>query len=435
MCNTSVNLNSSINMVRLNHLIDPKIKYVQVSSFSDDLLKAYSSTEGRASALINLNHYTSCFEGYVRTIVSEVKKSLTQPQPLLQIDLKSLQLNHFPRLHFECVIRNLYQQYGIIVKTADSPLNPNMIEVACGLDNRQINPLLSNNLIASRKEGKFCDFTIKNSDEAGTVFPCHQVILAAGSPFFERYFSGDFAESESTQEYTLPPSLTDGQPFTTRQVETLLDYIYSGNIKLDELSIVELFQFLELASYFDLTSLHEECIELLGSKIDRDNVQDIYHLAVRLNTQDLIHYSNLQMGAEGLCLLVKAAVEQENTEVISACVPEMKKRFLSGRNLGSFSPPHHTCLYHEYGPLLGFRGVFEVLKSSLQDENPEFANACVSYFNSYIRFEYETILSIAEELKELGRGELLEACQKFRETHNEGAEKPGETNKDRNEKI
>ncbi len=254
-----------LNRERINHLINPKIRYVRVSSFSDDLLNAYSQTEGRASALSNQNHYTSCFEGYVRTIVSEVKRSLTQPQPFLQIDLKSLQLDHIPERHFECIIRNLYQQYGIIVKTVDPGHDrPHMIEVVCGLDNRTVNPLFSNNLIASRKEGKFCDFTIKNSDEAGTVFPCHQVLLSAGSAFFERYFSGEFAESKSTIEYTLPRSLTDNEPFTTGQVEALLDYIYSGKIKLDDLSVIELFQFLELASYFDLTSLCEECIGAFG---------------------------------------------------------------------------------------------------------------------------------------------------------------------------
>ncbi len=148
-----------------------------------------------------------------------------------------------------------------------------------------------------------------------------------------------------------------------------------------------------------------------------------------------IHYCMLKIGPKGVCQLLKAAMEQKNTEVLSTCVSEMKIQFFHNRHVGSFYSPYSECLLREYGPILGFRGVFEVLKSSLQDEDPAFVNACVDYFKIYIRHEYEVILPIAEELAELGQPLLLEECQKFRETIKVTDENPSDTNKGEAEKL
>lgn len=424
-------LQPMVNSNRADLLIDPAIRYANVTNFKDDLKNACLKDEQPATVDQNIDQYVSAYKEFMGKIVSEVKSSLGHSQPTMQISLQAIladrPLPNFHRAEFECVIRHLYREYGIIVKTADSIYSPDKIEVASGQDCHKLSQPstpFSNNLIAFRKSGEFCDFKLKNANEEGTLFPCHKLILSAGSAFFNSYFTQGFSESQAADEYILQPSQLDGEPFTNFEVESLLDYIYSGHIELSSLSVYDLSRLLELASYFDLPSLREECISLLGSMINDDNAIEILRYTLQLGAQDLFDYYVMKSGANGVYKLFADAIDREEKEVMSACLSFIMP-VIHRCKYGIYTPDYQDHIRYEAGPKLGIQGLFEVLKSAVADKNEQLIKACIFFFE-YCCLTPEThdaLIPIAEYLKENGHCRLLEACQKLQENNKEGTEK------------
>ncbi|CAH1788712.1 unnamed protein product [Owenia fusiformis] len=82
------------------------------------------------------------------------------------------------------------------------------------------------NISEMQKNGRYCDITIL---VGGKSFPCHKVILASWSTYFDSMFSSGMTESNS-KEITL-------KDISVEAFQAIVDYMYRGVIKLDSVEI------------------------------------------------------------------------------------------------------------------------------------------------------------------------------------------------------
>ncbi|XP_053212317.1 zinc finger protein 436-like [Panonychus citri] len=106
------------------------------------------------------------------------------------------------------------------------------------------------NLRSQREEGKFCDIVL---NVGGKTFPAHRSVLAASSPYFESILK----EVKLTKE-EITIGWEDADSF-----EILLEYMYSGNITIDEKNVSGL---LRLSNHFLITKLHGFCEQYLEQR-------------------------------------------------------------------------------------------------------------------------------------------------------------------------
>jgi len=93
------------------------------------------------------------------------------------------------------------------------------------------------------------------------VIPCHRIILAARSPFFEKLFTNGM-EEQNKQSVTLRETSYDS-------TVKIIKYLYSNEI---DLTPEEAAQICSDATFFQLPSLEVHCCKVLVDHLDKDNI-------------------------------------------------------------------------------------------------------------------------------------------------------------------
>ena len=107
-------------------------------------------------------------------------------------------------------------------------------------------------------------------------FPVHKFILSMSSSVFKTMFASNFMETTSK---TLPIEDTDAET-----MEKFLRFLYTDQLKREELDC----RLLILADRYQVDSLTHQCIEMLQSKIDNENVLEVYYTAYLINKEKLM---------------------------------------------------------------------------------------------------------------------------------------------------
>ena len=131
----------------------------------------------------------------------------------------------------------------------------------------QIN-LFFNNLKDYLDAGTYCDLTFIVGDEQ---FPCHRILVASCSPYFQALLTHTFKENTLNSII-----LRDIEP---EIFSSLLHYIYSRQIELDETNVQEL---LLASDMFQLDEVVQFCCRYLSISLCETNVLDIWKIANEL---------------------------------------------------------------------------------------------------------------------------------------------------------
>ncbi|KAK3101944.1 hypothetical protein FSP39_007540 [Pinctada imbricata] len=172
---------------------------------------------------------------------------------------------------------------------------------------------LISNFEVFRRDGGYSDITVKVS---GKEFPCHKVILAAGSPYFKSMFESGMEESRKS---TIELRQVDGEVF-----EKVIHFIYTGHVQITASILQELFT---QAYMFQVTSLVDLCVKFFKDNMDENNCLAALTLADSHAHQQLYEYAK-----EFACLHFSAISRDEDfCRLSSECVIDL----LSDRRLRS----------------------------------------------------------------------------------------------------
>jgi hypothetical protein len=136
----------------------------------------------------------------------------------------------------------------------------------------QINLFLKN-LNEYLDAGTYCDLTLIIGNEK---FPCHRIILASASPYFQALLTHTFKENNlnSIELHDIEPQI----------FSLLLHYIYSGQIELDENNVQEL---LIASDMFQLDEIVQFCCRYLSISLNEKTVLDVWKIANELECLSL----------------------------------------------------------------------------------------------------------------------------------------------------
>ncbi|XP_054161995.1 actin-binding protein IPP-like [Oppia nitens] len=124
---------------------------------------------------------------------------------------------------------------------------------------------LSSGLQRFKRDSKFCDFELKVD---GKVFSVHRVVLSASSLYFEALFSNDLIEKEL--------NFVEIKDISSKIFESLLDYIYSGEVVITGDNVQEL---LSAANRLDLNEIVSICCQYMTKQLDPINCIGILRFA------------------------------------------------------------------------------------------------------------------------------------------------------------
>ncbi|XP_065202236.1 actin-binding protein IPP [Planococcus citri] len=136
---------------------------------------------------------------------------------------------------------------------------------------------LIKNLQSLRKESRFCDVKISVQNE---IFNAHRAVLSASSPYFYAMFNNGLKENgkDVIELHSLSSEIFNG----------LIDFIYSGSIRITRQNAQEL---IVAADMLQLTDLVTGCIDFFIKELDITNAVGIYRLA------DMHNFTNLAKSA------------------------------------------------------------------------------------------------------------------------------------------
>jgi len=128
--------------------------------------------------------------------------------------------------------------------------------------------------------GIYCDLTFIVGCEK---FPCHRIILASSSPYFQALLTHTFKENNLNSI-----ELRDIEP---QIFSLLLHYIYSGKIELDDNNVQEI---LIASDMLQLDAVVQFCCHFLAISLNEKNVLDVWKIANELECislrNDAEHY-------------------------------------------------------------------------------------------------------------------------------------------------
>ena len=113
-------------------------------------------------------------------------------------------------------------------------------------------------LNALRKNGTFCDITLRSSD--GEKFAVHRVVLAAGCMYFNILFNTNMLEKQQT--------IVNLKTVPSSALREVLEYIYTGNARVKKESLPEL---IFASSMFLLFDLADYCWHVFVQTLDLRN--------------------------------------------------------------------------------------------------------------------------------------------------------------------
>ncbi|VDD96380.1 unnamed protein product [Enterobius vermicularis] len=133
-------------------------------------------------------------------------------------------------------------------------------------------------LCAMRKDGQLCDVVLISDPEDrdkggksryfGKEVHAHRCILVASCPYFAAMFSSSMVESERKSIHLKD---IDGDT-----LEAVIDYIYTGKLKITESNVQKLFT---ASSIFQMSSLQDACGGYLRDQLDPSNCLGIAQFA------------------------------------------------------------------------------------------------------------------------------------------------------------
>lgn len=126
-----------------------------------------------------------------------------------------------------------------------------------------------------RLKGVLVDVTLRTD---GKVFRAHRAVLSACSEYFRAMFSDHTRESRLSEI-----NLHNISPLG---IELLLDYIYTSKLALNLANIQEV---LSAASYIQLESVVEACLNYLDQQLDLDNYIDVLIISEMYSLKRLNH--------------------------------------------------------------------------------------------------------------------------------------------------
>ncbi len=131
----------------------------------------------------------------------------------------------------------------------------------------------------ARRIGRFCDITLLIGEEKHPI-KAHRVILASALDYFQAIFSTDLKEG-SQSEVELPK--TDA-----KTMESLIDFVYTGKMKLDDHNIEKV---ISAANFFGMPRLVGRCVDYITGKINKSNCIEILEFAEHLSNQALREFT------------------------------------------------------------------------------------------------------------------------------------------------
>ncbi len=108
-----------------------------------------------------------------------------------------------------------------------------------------------------RRSGTFTDVVLQVD---GCEFPCHRAMLCASSNFFHAMFNSSFQESRQ--------SVVKLQDISSTAMDSLLDFMYEGQLKLDEENVESIFR---AADLLNIPVLTKACVQFLQERVSHSN--------------------------------------------------------------------------------------------------------------------------------------------------------------------
>ncbi|XP_062574313.1 kelch-like protein 24 [Saccostrea cucullata] len=156
-----------------------------------------------------------------------------------------------------------------------------------------------------RKEGGYNDVTLQVGQKS---FPCHKIILAAGSPYFKSMFESGMEESRKT---CIEIKEVDENVF-----EKLLHFIYTGKVDISSLILQELFG---QSCMFQVTALVDLCVRHFRLHMTENNCLVALTLADSHAHKHLYNYAK-----EYVCMNFKVVSQEEDFCRLSAdCIKDI----------------------------------------------------------------------------------------------------------------
>ena len=133
---------------------------------------------------------------------------------------------------------------------------------------------MMNSLNEFRKHNILCEVVIVVN---GKQFYAHRNVLAASSPYFRAMFSSNMKEHLENKPVIL-------ENITAEIMEELLNFIYTGNIKITPFNVKD---FVSASNYLLMTSLKETCVSFMNSMLNPSNCLGIEAAAFKFDCSAL----------------------------------------------------------------------------------------------------------------------------------------------------
>jgi hypothetical protein len=178
-----------------------------------------------------------------------------------------------------CIIAQiLYRSYGIEVRQIDDKKSPRIMTVIWHRDAHWLNPI-SPYEINARKEKFRTDCTLQFGKK---LFPVHSTVLSTKSSVFEKMFQSECKEAKwgAVIDITM-------KDFEERSVEILLDYFYTGEVKLEGASVKQIDNLLNFSDQYAMPHLQQLYLEHLCKSVNADSLKEYIALARHYQHEEL----------------------------------------------------------------------------------------------------------------------------------------------------
>ncbi len=122
------------------------------------------------------------------------------------------------------------------------------------------------------EEGTFCDMILVADKKE---FPCHRLILAATSDYFQCLLTADFCEKDA-QKIKMP--------IQSKYLKMVLDFLYKQKFVLKKEDVQKLYV---AAHMLGVEELYQQCASILTCTVDKSNCLHLYFFASLYDINEL----------------------------------------------------------------------------------------------------------------------------------------------------
>ena len=127
-----------------------------------------------------------------------------------------------------------------------------------------------------RADGILCDVTLRGKSNRNHPILAHKVVLAAQSAYFKVMFTTAMLESQQKDIVI--------ENIEAKVLQKIVDYCYTGEIRLTPSDIEDL---LDAAHMLGLFDLQEQCFQFLQNNLDGSNCYGVAHLAEKYSCKEV----------------------------------------------------------------------------------------------------------------------------------------------------